>query len=286
MSNPIVQKGKPKFSQAIQTATFQNLIKSTLSDPQRASRFTASIVSAVATNPALQECDAGSILSAALLGESLELPASPQLGYYYLVPYKDTRAGVTKATFQLGYRGMIQLAMRSGHYTRLDVVTVKEGEIKKIDRLKGIFEFEEYPDRVKRETLPTAGYFAAFEYENGFKKEIFWYRDEMEAHAARYSASYRSDKKYGSSKSFWASDFDQMAEKTMLRQLISKWGIMSVQVARAIEADEKPVEVHDGGDFIVQAIPHDEDKEPHREEAPPPQTDEAPIPDEREAYSL
>ena len=115
--------GKPKFSVAIQTPMYQKLVNDTLGDPDRARRFVAAISSAVAVNPSLQECDAGTVLTAALLGESLNLSPSPQLGQYYMVPYKDKKRG-TVAQFQLGYKGYIQLAERSGQYLDIDAFPV------------------------------------------------------------------------------------------------------------------------------------------------------------------
>src|SRR5690554_6130496 len=104
--------GKQKFSVAIQSDTYKNLINNTLGDPEKAGRFIASISSVVAVNPELQDCDTGTILSAGLLGESLNLSPSPQLGQYYLVPFNDNKAGRKVAQFQLGYKGYIQLAIR------------------------------------------------------------------------------------------------------------------------------------------------------------------------------
>jgi len=136
-SNAVAAPQKPKFSVAISTDKYRKLINNTLGDPNRARRFVAAISSAVAVNPALQECEAGSILSGALLGESLNLSPSPQLGQYYLVPFKSKakkdREGriispeCTKAQFILGYKGYIQLAIRSGQYTKINVIEVKEG---------------------------------------------------------------------------------------------------------------------------------------------------------------
>ena len=115
MNNQIARQ-KPSFSTAITTDKFQTAITSTLPAPNRARRFTAAILSAVAAKPALQECEAGTIVSAALLGESLNLSPSPQLGQYYLVPFNDNKNHCKKAQFQLGYKGYIQLAIRSGYY--------------------------------------------------------------------------------------------------------------------------------------------------------------------------
>ena len=122
-------QNKPKFSLEIQSDAYKRLINNTLGDPKRSAKFIAGITSAVATNQALQECDAGSILSGALLGEALNLSPSPQLGQYYLVPFNE------KAQFQLGYKGYIQLAIRSGQYKKLNVLAIKEGELISYDAL-------------------------------------------------------------------------------------------------------------------------------------------------------
>lgn len=196
-------------------------------------KFITSIVSAVNTNPTLQECTNQSILSAALLGESLNLSPSPQLGMYYLVPYNDKEKGKV-AQFQLGYKGYIQLAIRSGQYKKLNVLAIKEGELVKFDALNEEIEVNLIADEEAREKAPTIGYYAMFEYINGFRKAIYWSKAKMEAHALRYSKGYAAKKGY----TFWEKDFDGMAYKTMLRQLISKWGVMSTDFEKAYEADQ------------------------------------------------
>ena len=234
---------KPKFSVAIQTPMYQKLVNDTLGDPERARRFVASISSAVAVNPALQECDAGTVLTAALLGESLNLSPSPQLGQYYMVPYNDKKRGKV-AQFQIGYKGYIQLAERSGQYLDLDAFPVVEGEYKGRDRFtrRPILEFLE--DDGERENRPVVGYYAYFELTNGFRKVLYWSREKMLAHADRYSQAFylngkdAQDARYSrvsyadflagnypqgddwKYSSFWYKDFDGMACKTMLRQLI------------------------------------------------------------------
>lgn len=240
---------KPKFSVAIQTEQYQRLINNTLGDPNRARRFIASISSAVATNNDLQECDAGTILSGALLGEALNLSPSPQLGQYYLVPFKDKNKGKV-ATFILGYKGYIQLAIRSGYYKKINVIELKEGELKKFDLMTEEIEVDLITDDEKRENAKTVGYYAMFEYLNGFKKAIYWSKDKMIAHADKYSPAF-TKKGYelllaGKVKqedmwkysSHWYKSFDDMAKKTMLRQLISKWGVMSIEMREAFEKDE------------------------------------------------
>ena len=231
MSSNAVSK-KMSFSVAINSTSFQKSIHNALRDPERASRFTASIVSAVSTNPGLQECDAGTIVTAALLGESLNLSPSPQLGQYYLVPYNDKKRGKV-AQFQLGYKGYIQLAIRSGYYKKLNVLAVKEGELVRFDPLEEVIEVHLIEDEKTREETPAMGYYAMFEYQNGFRKAIYWPKSKMERHAEQYSQGYRVKKGY----TFWEKDFDSMAYKTMLRQLISKWGIMSIEMQDVFSKD-------------------------------------------------
>lgn len=231
------QNNKPKFSQAINTAGYQKLINQTLGDPDRAKRFVAAISSAVAVNPQLQECDAGTILSGALVGESLGLSPSPQLGQYYLVPYNDKTRGKV-AQFQIGYRGLYQLAIRSGYYKKINVLSIKEGELINFDPLEETIEVSLIPDEAEREKAKTIGYYAMFEYTNGFRKAIYWSKAKMEAHAMQYSKGYAKKTGY----TFWEKDFDSMAHKTMLRQLISKWGIMSIEMQKGYINDMAVIE--------------------------------------------
>ena len=212
-------------------------------------RFISSIVSAVQTTPALQECTNPSILSAALLGEALNLSPSPQLGQYYLVPFNNRKKGCKEAQFQLGYKGYIQLAIRSGYYKKLNVLPIKEGELVCYNPLDEEIEVNLIEDDLIREETPTVGYYAMFEYENGFRKTMYWTKRKMMAHADKYSAAFHAadmeriekgeipEKDMWKYSSFWYKDFDGMAMKTMLRQLISKWGIMSIDLQTAIEKD-------------------------------------------------
>ena len=196
-------------------------------------RFVTAIVSAVNANPALQECTNPSILSAALLGHSLKLSPSPQLGQYYMVPFNDSKKGAKVAQFQLGYKGYIQLALRSGQYKKLNVLAIKEGELIRFDPLNEEIEVNLIENEVEREKAPTIGYYAMFEYTNGFRKAMYWSREKMESHAEKYSPGYKAKKGF----TFWEKDFDAMAYKTMLRQLISKWGVMSIEMQSALDSD-------------------------------------------------
>lgn len=209
-------------------------------------KFVASIVSAVNTNPTLSECTNTSILSGALLGHSLNLSPSPQLGQYYLVPFNNSKAGTKEAQFQLGYKGYIQLAIRSGQYKKLNVLAIKEGELINFDPLNEEINVKLIEDEEEREQAKTIGYYAMFEYTNGFRKAIYWSKARMEAHALKYSKGYQAKKGY----TFWEKDFDGMAYKTMLRQLISKWGIMSIDMMSAIDADMAVIREDGTKDYV------------------------------------
>jgi recombination protein RecT len=213
-------------------------------------RFISSIISAVNANASLQECTNASILSAALLGESLNLSPSPQLGQYYMVPFKNNNAGVKVAQFQLGYKGYIQLAIRSGQYKKLNVLSIKEGELINFNPLDEEIEVKLIADEAEREKAETIGYYAMFEYTNGFKKAMYWSKEKMKAHAIKYSQGYAADVKKGTKWTFWSKDFDGMAYKTMLRQIISKWGIMSIEMQTALDSDMAVINEDGTKDYV------------------------------------
>ena len=287
-----VQPKKLYFSQAMQTEKYKKLINNTLGDPVRAARFAANITSAVAVNPTLQECDAGTILAGALLGESLLLQPSPQLGQFYLVPFeskakRDRQGNVIKpaclkAQFVLGYKGYIQLALRTGQYKRLNVLEVKSGELGGWDPFEERFhEMHFIEDFEKRAAMPTVGYIAHFEYINGFQKTLYWTADQMMSHADKYSpafsaAAYKKllngeipQNELWKYSSFWYKDFDGMAKKTMLRQLISKWGIMTAEMTMAYERDG-PVMMPDtaSGDLLPEVTDTPELSQQDEQEQP------------------
>ena len=153
------KKQQPKFSVAIQSKSYQKLIQNTLGDSKRAARFIAAITSAVSNNAKLQECEVGTILSAALLGEALNLSPSPQLGQYYLVPYKHKKGKetISEAQFQLGYKGYLQLAIRSGYYKKINVLPIKVGELEYFDPLEEQIKIHMIEDEESRENADTIG---------------------------------------------------------------------------------------------------------------------------------
>ena len=280
MSNQVVTRKKPKWSVAITQQDYQNLIRNTLNDPARANRFIASISSVVAVNPGLQDCDAGSVLTAALLGEALNLSPSPQLGQFYMIPFENALKGPdgkklwlydengehlkdskgkwmcqteTKAQFVIGYKGLIQLAKRSGVYRHINVIEVKAGELESYNPFTEEIKVHPILNWEKRRELPTIGYYAFFEELNGFMKAMYWSIEQMMEHADRYSPAFNveayhaiqrgevAEKDMWKYSSFWYKDFDAMGKKTMLRQLISHWGSMSTEFQRAYEADGKEI---------------------------------------------
>lgn len=254
MANSLVkgEKKQPSFSVFLTQDAIKKKINEVIGG-KGGQRFMTAILSAVTNSPALQECESMSILNCAFLGEALNLSPSPQLGQYYMVPYKkrDRNGNVLAviAQFQLGYKGYIQLAIRSGYYKKINVLAIKEGELKYFDPLNEVIEVELIQDERQRELARTIGYYAMFEYLNGFQKAMYWSYEKMQSHADQYSQAYSAEAhqriingeipkenmwKYSS---FWYKDFDMMAHKTMLRQLISKWGVMSTELQMAMEND-------------------------------------------------
>lgn len=290
VNNSLATRGKAQQNLGITAYLTKDAIKNqinTVVGGKNGQRFISAIVSAYNTNPTLQECTNQSILSAALLGESLQLSPSPQLGHYYMVPFNNTKTGVKEAQFQMGYKGYIQLAIRSGQYKRLNVVAIKEGELEYFDPLNEDIKVNlMVDDWDKREEAETIGYYAMFELVNGFRKTMYWSKAQMLAHADKYSQAFYKDAgkiktKYGEKQrvsfadyeagnydprdswmysSFWYKNFDGMAYKTMLRQLISKWGVMSIDLQKAFEGDMAtldaeghPTYVEDDNDEYVEA---------------------------------
>ena len=270
-----MQSRKPKFSAIIQTPAYQKSLQNSLSNPKEIQKFTAAITSVVSTNPDIEECDAATILSAALCGHALGLAPSPQLGQYYIVPFNDRKNDRKVATFVLGYRGYIQLAERSGYYKTLNVLEVKEGELVSWNPLTEEIKFIPIEDADEREVAETIGYYAFFKYINGFEKAIYWTKGKMKSHALKYSKGYASDIRKGTNYTFWSTDFDGMAKKTLLRQLIGKWGYMSTEMQQAYVADTHVLN-DDGtpdysGDYVEADDYTDGSSQQHNDEPAPPE---------------
>ena len=270
VKNSLVKTQKQTFSAFLSTDAMKKKINEMVGG-EKGQQFITAIISAVSTNPQLAECDHSTILSAALVGQALNLSPSPQLGQYYMVPFNDNKRGCKVAQFQIGYKGYIQLAIRSGYYKKLNVLAIKEGELVKYDALNEDIEVKLIEDEEKREKAPTIGYYAMFEYLNGFRKTLYWTKKHMEAHAEKYSMGYKAHKGY----TFWEKDFDGMAYKTMLRQLISKWGIMSVDMQKAMESDMAEIKEDGTYEYVDNEF---EVTEPVQEE---PQPEQQPVTEEQ-----
>lgn len=202
---------------------------------EKAQSFVTSLTDIVSNDKMLQACDPNTIMFAGITAASMDLPINKNLGYAYVIPYNDRRAGTSVAQFQMGYKGFVQLAQRSGQFKCMNATDVREGELKGFNRLTGgvNFEWDETPERSGKKVI---GYAAYFSLNNGFSKTLYMSIDEIESHAKRYSQTYRNERARASSK--WTTDFDAMAKKTVLKLLLSKWAPLSLDMEKAIQADQ------------------------------------------------
>ena len=270
--NQTVEK-QQSFETYMRQDAVKNYVNNMLNNSKESTKFIASIISAVQNTPQLRECASSTIVSAALLGHSLNLSPSASLGQYFIVPFDDRRKGCKVAQFQLGYKGFIQLAIRSGQYKNINVISVKEGELVAYNPFNDEIELKPITNYEERKKAKTVGYYAFFELVNGFRKSIYWSKEQMLEHAKKYSAGYQADLKKGTSYTFWAKDFDSMAYKTLLRQLISKWGIMSIEMEKGYVGDQAVINADGSSDYVDNATryPQIVDKE---EDKPQEETEE------------
>lgn len=213
-----MEKLKLALSAESVQAQFQNALR------DNSGPFVASIIDLVASDTTLRQCDPGAVIMECLKAATLKLPINKQLGFAYVIPYKVK--GAMTPQFQLGYKGYIQLAMRSGQYRFLNATTIPEGIEVKRDILTGQITFDGDASGPK-----VQGYCAYLELMNGFSKAMYMTKAEVDAHAQRFSKSYPFDT------SAWKTDFDAMAVKTVLRRLLSKFGVMSVEMVAALVQD-------------------------------------------------
>lgn len=203
----------------------------------RASQFMLSIINAVANNSSLARCNPNSIMAAAMVAASIDLPVDPNLGFSALVPYK----GICQ--FQMMYKGFVQLAIRTGAYERMGSAEVYADELKRYNPITGeclfVDDFSQCSDRKNKNQNKVIGYYAWFRLKSGFTKELYMSKDEVIAHAKKYSSAYRADLNTGSYSSQWTINFDIMAKKTVLKLLLSRWGVLSIKLQKAIEEDQK-----------------------------------------------
>lgn len=191
---------------------------------KKSAGFMSALLNIYNGNAALQNCEALSILGAAGLAATLDLSITPSLGQAYIVPFKG------KATFQIGVRGLIQLAHRTGKYEAIHAGAIREGELRGFNPITG----EPITgDKISDEII---GYVAYMRLINGFEKTLYMTVSEIEAHAQRHSQS------YGKNYSPWTTNFEAMASKTVLKKLLNTWGILSADMAEAIQGDQSVVD--------------------------------------------
>lgn len=241
-------KGIPALKSALATEVVKRQIKSLLKE--RAGHFMMAIVQVVEGTPQLQECDPQSIINASIASAVLNLPIEKNLGFCYIVPYKDREKG-NLAQFQLGYKGYIQLALRSGEYKFINAVEVKEGELKGYNFLTGELELDFIKDIDQRIEAKTIGYASYIEFNNGFRNTLFMTVSQIDNHAKKYSQSYQNDLRKGCKNSNWSKNFEAMALKTVLKLNLSKFGALSVEVQKALQTDGLTIDkVEEDGTII------------------------------------
>lgn len=221
------------FNKTLANPKTQEYLQQVLAEKKSA--FVNNITALVANDVKLQACEPISLMYAGIKATALDLPLDTNLGFAYVIPYNNRKAGKMEAQFQIGYKGFIQLAIRSGQFKTLNVTDVKEGELKEVNLLTGEISFEARPNR---DELKTIGYVAYFRLINGFEKTLYMDAKEMEKHAKTYSQTYSSNKDYVRNASKWATDFDAMAKKTVIKLLLSRYAPLSVEMQSAITSDQ------------------------------------------------
>ena len=218
---------------------------------QKAPQFLASITNVVAGSTKLKKCSANSIMSAAFVAATYDLPIDSNLGFSAIVPYNksvynpQTRQWdeIPMAQFQMMYKGFIQLAIRSGYYEKMNYAVVYEDELIRYNPITGdivfVTDFSQCTQRDAGDESKVVGYYSWFRLKTGFSQELYMSKAAVDNHAKKYSQAYRYDIKEGKKSSKWTTDFEAMALKTVIKLLLSKWGILSVDMQRAIQDDQK-----------------------------------------------
>lgn len=265
MSNEIVKKqGNTQigFTSFITSNVVTQKINNIVGSEKDGAKFISNIVASVQANPTLKECSNQSILSCALVAHSLNLSANPTLGQIYMIPYNNKQTGMKEAQIQLSYKSYIQLAIRSGYYKKINALAIKKGELIKYDPLEEEIEVKLIENEEEREKAPISGFYAMFQYSNGFRKAIYWSNEKMLCHADKYSQSFNrktmedilngkvSEKDMWKYSSPWYSKYEDMGIKTVLKQLLSKYGILSIEMQEAIEKDQAVIK-EDGTPIFV-----------------------------------
>ncbi|CBY81104.1 recombinase [Haemophilus influenzae biotype aegyptius] len=241
-------KQPPALKTFFESANVQNKIKELVG--KNAATFATSVMQIANSNAMLKTADPMSIFNAACMAATLNLPLQNGLGFAYIVPFRNNKEKKTKAQFQIGYKGFIQLAQRSGQFKRLVALPVYKKQLIKKDFINGFeFDWEQEPEEAE---LPI-GYYAYFKLMNEFSAELYMTHEEINAHAKKYSQTYRTylDKKAKGqwAESVWAENFEAMALKTVIKRLLSKQAPLSVEMQQAVLADQAVVKDVENQEF-------------------------------------
>lgn len=241
-------KQTPALKTFFESANVQNKIKELVG--KNAATFATSVMQIANSNAMLKTADPMSIFNAACMAATLNLPLQNGLGFAYIVPFRNNKEKKTEAQFQIGYKGFIQLAQRSGQFKRLVALPVYKKQLIKKDFINGFeFDWEKEPEEGE---LPI-GYYAYFKLVNDFSAELYMTHEEINAHAKKYSQTYRTylDKKAKGqwAQSVWAENFEAMALKTVIKLLLSKQAPLSVEMQQAVLADQAVVKDVENQEF-------------------------------------
>lgn len=236
MSNIQKSNGK-ELKQLINRDDVQDRLRQVIG--KNTGTFTTSILQIAQSNDMLKKAEPGSIIGAAMTAATLNLPLNNSLGFAYIVPFYDGKTKTTKAQFQIGAKGFKQLAIRSGQFKTLHDTDVREGEIKHIDRLTGAMDFDFMQDDAARAKCKVVGYVSYFELTNGFSSTLYMSVQELEAHAKKYSQTYK--KGFGT----WKDNFAAMASKTVTKLNLAKNAPLSIDMQKAVGADQGVVNEND-----------------------------------------
>lgn len=248
-----------QFNRCITSSSVQDYLNQVLG--AKKASFVNNMIALVVNDSKLQECKPMSLIYAGIKATALDLPLDQNLGLAYVIPYK-CKTG-TEAQFQLGYKGFIQLAIRSGQFRTINVTEVHDGELQSEDMITGEITFKRMQNR---EDLPVVGYVAFFALTNGFNKMLYMTIAEMKKHALRYSQTYSSSKDWVKASSKWTTDFDAMAKKTVLKLLLNRYAPLSVEMRDAIKADQAALSDTDNVEYVDNDQPEEQYPEPTQEE--------------------
>lgn len=256
-NNQVAKNEVKSVKELLNKESYKKRLNELLND--RAEAFATSLVN-ISNTTALKDADPKTVISSAIVAATLDLPIDQNLGFAYIVPYNNSKkingrwVKNKEAQFQMGYKGFIQLALRSGQYKTINAIPVYKGEIKRKNRLTGEIEFEENTENIDYSDENIIGYASYFRLLNGFEKVLYMSTEQVQAHAKKYSQSYLYDLKENKKSSRWSVDFDAMALKTVIKLLLSKYGPLSVKMQEAIIKDQSVMENENSPQYVDNVV--------------------------------